>query len=65
MHFSAWVACLSTNPAYHIAAHHAAFATMHLQGAIAFAVLRMRNAARSSAWQALHLTLTFSRLAVF
>jgi hypothetical protein len=35
-----------------------------LQAAIDFAALRKRNAARSSAWQALHLTLTFSRLLV-
>ena len=30
---------LGANPASHIAAHHAAFAAMHLQGAIDFAVL--------------------------
>jgi len=53
-------------PASHIATHHAAFffCKCILQAAIDFAVLRMqsgvgaaeRNAARSSAWLALHLT---------
>ncbi len=43
MHFSAWVAFLGAKPAWHIAAHHAAFAAMHLQGAIDFAELRKRS----------------------
>jgi len=38
------------------------FLQVHLQTAIDFAVLRMRSAARYSAWQALHLSLTFSKL---
>ena len=60
------------NPAYHIAAHHAAFST----GAFCTVQLVLRRcgsgvggaerkAARSSAWQALHLSLTFSKLLVF
>jgi len=35
---------------------------MHLQAAIDFAVVQKRKAARYSAWQALHLSLTFSSL---
>jgi len=60
----AWHALrLSLTFSCHIAAHHAAFSAMHLQGAIDFAGVRMRScggggverkAARSSAWQALH-----------
>ena len=38
------------------------FLQVHSASAIDFAELRMRNAARSSAWQALHLSLTFSKL---
>jgi hypothetical protein len=66
------VAALSTNPASHPAAHMQLFLRCNL---LDFAVLRMRscnawcgmewNALRSSAWQALRLCLTFSRLAFF
>jgi len=47
---------LDANPASHLAAHHAAFsASAFCEGAIDFA-----EAAVAEAWQALHLSLTFS-----
>ena len=62
---------LDANPALHIAAHRAAFSTsafckvqLLLRSCGCVVGVAERNAARSSAWLALHLSLILSGLAV-